>query len=37
MKEFIEKFVNSETVIKEVGDVPNFKVWLVDFKLETIP
>jgi len=36
MKSFIEKFVLSETVTKEVGDVSNFKNWLVEFKFESI-
>lgn len=36
MKQFIEKFVDSETVKKEVGEVKAFKAWLVDFKLEAI-
>lgn len=36
MKEFIEKFTNSETVKKEVGEVPNFKEWLVEFKFDSI-
>lgn len=31
MKEFIEKFVNSETVQKECSDVSNFKEWLKEF------
>ena len=31
MKQFIVKFVDSETVQKEVGDVANFKEWLKDF------
>jgi hypothetical protein len=37
MKDFIKKFVNSETVKKEVGEVTNFKEWLNDFKLESMP
>jgi len=36
MKEFIFKFTNSETVQKEVGDVPNFKEWLVGFQFDQI-
>jgi len=36
MKQFIEKFVDSDTVKKEVGEVKAFKAWLVDFKLEAI-
>jgi hypothetical protein len=34
MKQFIEKFVDSETVSKEVGEVASFKKWLGEFKLE---
>jgi len=37
MKQFIEKFITSETVTKEVGDVSNFKAWLTDFKLDAMP
>jgi hypothetical protein len=37
MKQFIEKFVDSETVTKEVGDVTNFKKWVEGFKMEEIP
>jgi len=38
MKDFIAKFVNSETVTKEVGDVSNFKAWLEGgFQLDNIP
>lgn len=37
MRQFIEKFVNSETVQKEVGQVENFKKWLVGFQLENMP
>jgi hypothetical protein len=33
MKQFIEKFVNSAEVKKEVGEVPNFKKWLESFDL----
>jgi hypothetical protein len=33
MKAFIEKFIASESVKKEVGEVANFKKWLVDFDL----
>ena len=36
MKEFIEKFVNSETVQKECSDVSNFKEWLKEFKFDKI-
>ena len=36
MKEFIQKFTESETVKKEVGDVSNFKEWLQEFKFEKI-
>ena len=36
MKQFIEKFVNSSEVKKEVGEVPNFKEWLNNFKFEAI-
>lgn len=36
MKEFILKFVNSETVKKEIGEVENFKKWLETFKLDSI-
>ena len=31
------KFVNSEEVKKEVGEVPNFKKWLESFDLQNIP
>ena len=37
MKQFIEKFAESDTVKKEVGSVDNFKQWLVSFNLESIP
>lgn len=37
MKEFIAKFVNSETVTKEVGEVANFKAWLPGFQFDNIP
>jgi hypothetical protein len=37
MKQFIEKFTDSDTVKKEVGSVDNFKQWLVTFNLESIP
>jgi len=33
MKTFIEKFVSSESVKKEVGEVVNFKKWLENFDL----
>jgi hypothetical protein len=36
MKQFIEKFCDSETVTKEVGSVQNFKEWLVTFNFEVI-
>jgi hypothetical protein len=37
MKQFIEKFADSDTVKKEVGPVENFKQWLTTFNLESIP
>jgi len=38
MKEFIAKFVNSDVVKKEVGEVTNFKAWLEGgFALDNIP
>ena len=37
MKQFIEKFTDSDTVKKEVGPVDNFKQWLVAFNLDSIP
>ena len=37
MKDFIVKFCNSDTVKKEVGEVPNFLEWIADFKLDSIP
>lgn len=37
MKQFIAKFVDSDTAKKEVGEVPNFKAWLEEFKLDSIP
>ena len=37
MKEFINKFLESDTVTKECGDVSNFKAWLQDFKLDAMP
>jgi len=36
MKQFIEKFVDSEDVKKEVGEVTHFKEWLKEFKFEAI-
>lgn len=36
MKQFIAKFVDSAAVTKEVGEVPNFKAWLQEFKLDSI-
>jgi hypothetical protein len=33
MKQFIVKFVDSESVKKEVGEVPNFKKWLESFDI----
>jgi hypothetical protein len=37
MKQFIAKFLDSETVKKEVGEVPNFRAWLEGFALDNIP
>jgi len=37
MKTFIEKFVSSESVKKEVGEVANFKKWLENFDLQNVP
>ena len=37
MKQFIQKFVDSETVTSEVGDVEDFKKWLTIFSFEDIP
>ena len=37
MKQFITKFVESETVTKEVGEVADFKKWLAIFSFEDIP
>jgi len=37
MKQFIEKFAQSETVKKEVGSVENFQKWLETFNFEEIP
>jgi len=37
MKQFIAKFVASDTVKKEVGEVPNFTAWLQGFQLDNIP
>jgi hypothetical protein len=36
MKQFIEKFCDSDTVKKEVGSVDNFKQWLATFNFEVI-
>lgn len=36
MRQFIEKFVESDSVKKEVGEVKNFKEWLKTFDLEKI-
>ena len=36
MKQFIQKFVDSDAVKKEVGEVKNFKEWLQTFDLENI-
>ena len=36
MKDFIGKFVNSETVTKEVGEVVAFKEWMAGFQLDKI-
>lgn len=36
MKQFIEKFVASDSVAKEVGEVANFKAWLAEFKFDQI-
>ena len=37
MKEFIQKFVNSDTVKNECGSVENFNKWLQIFDFESIP
>jgi hypothetical protein len=37
MKEFVEKFADSDEVKKEVGATENLKKWLVGFKLESMP
>lgn len=37
MKQFIQKFADSETVKKEVGAVDNFVEWSKSFNLENIP
>ena len=37
MRQFIEKFVESDTVKKECGSVENFKKWLAGFSLENMP
>lgn len=37
MKEFIQKFVDSDTVKNEVGSVENFNKWLQIFDFESIP
>lgn len=37
MKEVIQKFVDSDPVKKEVGEVENFKKWLTIFDFESIP
>lgn len=37
MKTFIEKFIASESVKKEVGEVVNFKKWLENFDLQNVP
>ena len=34
MRQFIEKFVESDSVKKEVGEVKNFKEWLKTFDLK---
>ena len=36
MKQFIEKFVTSDAVKKEVGEVTHFKKWLENFDLQNI-
>lgn len=36
MKDFISKFMSSETVSKEVGEVPAFKEWMTTFQLDKI-
>lgn len=37
MKEVIQKFVDSDMVKNEVGEVENFKKWLNVFDFESIP
>jgi len=37
MKQFIQKFADSETVKKEVGAVDNFQEWIKTFALDNIP
>lgn len=37
MKQFIEKFTDSDTVKNEVGPVENFKKWMQTFSFEDIP
>lgn len=36
MKQFIEKFINSDDVKKEVGEVKAFREWLDTFKFDVI-
>ena len=37
MKQFIGKFVTSDTVKKEVGEIPNFTQWMANFDLSAMP